>query len=116
MIRRPPRSTLFPYTTLFRSVETGRLKGAAADLWTLSPWRPRGGYRGAFADAQAAAGQPGNQGGGAADTAGAAGGPLHVSASTTANKAGWPGLAHPLPRAGPAGARRHRPRPHYRCP
>src|SRR2546430_9651172 len=26
MIRRPPRSTLFPYTTLFRS-------GASADLW-----------------------------------------------------------------------------------
>src|SRR3712207_8578456 len=25
MIRRPPRSTLFPYTTLFRSMETGRL-------------------------------------------------------------------------------------------
>src|SRR2546425_9043835 len=24
MIRRPPRSTLFPYTTLFRSVETYR--------------------------------------------------------------------------------------------
>src|SRR2546422_6098861 len=24
MIRRPPRSTLFPYTTLFRSVEPGR--------------------------------------------------------------------------------------------
>src|SRR2546430_12686318 len=24
MIRRPPRSTLFPYTTLFRSVESGR--------------------------------------------------------------------------------------------
>src|SRR2546427_5341337 len=24
MIRRPPRSTLFPYTTLFRSVVTGR--------------------------------------------------------------------------------------------
>src|SRR2546430_12506377 len=23
MIRRPPRSTLFPYTTLFRSLETG---------------------------------------------------------------------------------------------
>src|SRR2546422_11045911 len=23
MIRRPPRSTLFPYTTLFRSAETG---------------------------------------------------------------------------------------------
>src|SRR2546430_8389285 len=25
MIRRPPRSTLFPYTTLFRSVDEGRL-------------------------------------------------------------------------------------------
>src|SRR5260221_14790304 len=25
MIRRPPRSTLFPYTTLFRSVDAGRL-------------------------------------------------------------------------------------------
>src|SRR5256884_8062043 len=25
MIRRPPRSTLFPYTTLFRSVEEGNL-------------------------------------------------------------------------------------------
>src|SRR2546430_7550992 len=25
MIRRPPRSTLFPYTTLFRSVATARL-------------------------------------------------------------------------------------------
>src|SRR2546426_3433688 len=24
MIRRPPRSTLFPYTTLFRSLETGK--------------------------------------------------------------------------------------------
>src|SRR2546427_9302669 len=24
MIRRPPRSTLFPYTTLFRSLEAGR--------------------------------------------------------------------------------------------
>src|SRR3712207_8758641 len=29
MIRRPPRSTLFPYTTLFRS-ETGALAAAAA--------------------------------------------------------------------------------------
>src|SRR5256885_4120116 len=27
MIRRPPRSTLFPYTTLFRSVEPGRRDG-----------------------------------------------------------------------------------------
>src|SRR5687768_17702976 len=30
MIRRPPRSTLFPYTTLFRSVLEGRGAGAAA--------------------------------------------------------------------------------------
>src|SRR2546429_2827200 len=30
MIRRPPRSTLFPYTTLFRSAETGR-GGIAVD-------------------------------------------------------------------------------------
>src|SRR3712207_7141790 len=29
MIRRPPRSTLFPYTTLFRSDEVGRLQYAA---------------------------------------------------------------------------------------
>src|SRR3712207_7463855 len=27
MIRRPPRSTLFPYTTLFRSVRRGELLG-----------------------------------------------------------------------------------------
>src|SRR5206468_5425053 len=27
MLRRPPRSTLFPYTTLFRSHPTGRLVG-----------------------------------------------------------------------------------------
>src|SRR3712207_7333064 len=28
MIRRPPRSTLFPYTTLFRSAEERRQRGA----------------------------------------------------------------------------------------
>src|SRR3712207_8553994 len=28
MIRRPPRSTLFPYTTLFRSEELARLEGS----------------------------------------------------------------------------------------
>src|SRR5256886_15849037 len=35
MIRRPPRSTLFPYTTLFRSLDTSfgvRLAGLAAPL------------------------------------------------------------------------------------
>src|SRR2546425_9318600 len=32
MIRRPPRSTLFPYTTLFRSGSAGRGAAAAAAL------------------------------------------------------------------------------------
>src|SRR2546425_8030504 len=32
MIRRPPRSTLFPYTTLFRSLERGLCVGARAEL------------------------------------------------------------------------------------
>src|ERR1022692_5145757 len=31
MIRRPPRSTLFPYTTLFRSKHGGRQAGLRAD-------------------------------------------------------------------------------------
>src|SRR3712207_8660440 len=31
MIRRPPRSTLFPYTTLFRSQEVASLPGALPD-------------------------------------------------------------------------------------
>src|SRR2546422_4518655 len=37
MIRRPPRSTLFPYTTLFRSLSTKR---CARSLVMLSPWSP----------------------------------------------------------------------------
>src|SRR5439155_23248495 len=32
MIRRPPRSTLFPYTTLFRSLGTCRLPALASDV------------------------------------------------------------------------------------
>src|SRR5256885_7203897 len=32
MIRRPPRSTLFPYTTLFRSVSKGGIAGMPALL------------------------------------------------------------------------------------
>src|SRR5688572_31315129 len=31
MIRRPPRSTLFPYTTLFRSVDSARIRIRGAD-------------------------------------------------------------------------------------
>src|SRR3712207_8675286 len=35
MIRRPPRSTLFPYTTLFRSqLARGRRQGHLAHHWT----------------------------------------------------------------------------------
>src|SRR3712207_8562725 len=36
MIRRPPRSTLFPYTTLFRS---GWSRSARASASALSDWR-----------------------------------------------------------------------------
>src|SRR2546430_11264536 len=32
MIRRPPRSTLFPYTTLFRSFASPSTPGAAAEM------------------------------------------------------------------------------------
>src|SRR5258708_19040955 len=37
MIRRPPRSTLFPYTTLFRSALN---RSAAASNWTAGAVRP----------------------------------------------------------------------------
>src|SRR3712207_8985084 len=33
MIRRPPRSTLFPYTTLFRSGDRGLLSPSLWDTW-----------------------------------------------------------------------------------
>src|SRR3989442_9032460 len=32
MIRRPPRSTLFPYTTLFRSISAARARAPASQL------------------------------------------------------------------------------------
>src|SRR2546426_3890998 len=44
MIRRPPRSTLFPYTTLFRSRSNG-LVPSGFDVW-LAEQRARGAYRG----------------------------------------------------------------------
>src|SRR5437588_9436263 len=34
MIRRPPRSTLFPYTTLFRSVELSQRKAQRCHRWS----------------------------------------------------------------------------------
>src|SRR5256885_12483708 len=38
MIRRPPRSTLFPYTTLFRS-EAAMLEASTSELGTVIPNR-----------------------------------------------------------------------------
>src|SRR3712207_8328583 len=57
MIRRPPRSTLFPYTTLFRS---GDLRGAGGDLRRVVLLGLRGlGRRGGDGDAVvASAGGP----------------------------------------------------------
>src|SRR3989454_11394577 len=46
MIRRPPRSTLFPYTTLFRS----HLPAAGLDLAGAPGRRPRGGCLAARAE------------------------------------------------------------------
>src|SRR3712207_9313124 len=37
MIRRPPRSTLFPYTTLFRSSFTMKMKSVIAGEYTAPP-------------------------------------------------------------------------------
>src|SRR5689334_23854112 len=42
MIRRPPRSTLFPYTTLFRSLRTGRWQRRPEAGGRVVPRRRRG--------------------------------------------------------------------------
>jgi sporulation related protein len=73
-------------------VETGRAKGGAADLWAATAWRPRGGYRGAFADADVATTQ-------ATDTAGPEG-PMYVQVSTSQNEAWSSEMAQQLTRAG----------------
>src|SRR2546428_10372888 len=41
MIRRPPRSTLFPYTTLFRSSDAPPGCRASRHMWT-DPWAHKG--------------------------------------------------------------------------
>src|SRR2546422_4739103 len=46
MIRRPPRSTLFPYTTLFRSREDGVGAGAVAATPERGQGAPRGAVQG----------------------------------------------------------------------
>src|SRR2546430_11319750 len=42
MIRRPPRSTLFPYTTLFRSKKMGDARLAAVKLGLSPRWKNAG--------------------------------------------------------------------------
>src|SRR3712207_7972819 len=47
MIRRPPRSTLFPYTTLFRSVESGPTpsqRGTTGLQFLRQPVAPAGSF------------------------------------------------------------------------
>src|SRR3712207_9481021 len=41
MIRRPPRSTLFPYTTLFRSLELSAALATACNDWRVAEWLDR---------------------------------------------------------------------------
>src|SRR3712207_8654183 len=45
MIRRPPRSTLFPYTTLFRSAEGAALVGRSDQVGRAGGARDRGAAR-----------------------------------------------------------------------
>ncbi len=78
--------------------ETGRVKGGASDVWMLTAWRPRGSYRGAFADADAGAAAPADQAT-AADTAGPEG-PMYVQVSTSQNEAWSSEMAQQLTRAG----------------
>src|SRR5262245_64701616 len=53
MIRRPPRSTLFPYTTLFRSATWAALSGVGTRPWKERRRMSRGGDSGgAFTDGE----------------------------------------------------------------
>src|SRR5687767_15775943 len=48
MIRRPPRSTLFPYTTLFRSVRLAPRRARAVDQGAVTDDEVHGGRLSAF--------------------------------------------------------------------
>ncbi|HKW39899.1 MAG TPA: SPOR domain-containing protein [Gemmatimonadales bacterium] len=74
-------------------VEVGRAKGGAADLWASTAWRPRGAYRGAFADADVTTAQT-------ADTAAGADGQMYVQVSTSQNEAWSSEMAKQLTGAG----------------
>src|SRR3712207_7277705 len=54
MIRRPPRTTLFPYTTLFRSREVGRLLPVLVEHALVEP---RGAGGGAVGDPEVGLGR-----------------------------------------------------------
>src|SRR2546426_9004971 len=54
MIRRPPRSTLFPYTTLFRSAVRGVVAVVAGDAVGVAGARSRARWRGAAAEVRRA--------------------------------------------------------------
>src|SRR5688572_31206265 len=58
MIRRPPRSTLFPYTTLFRSPARRRPAGCCAVVRRVDDERGRGRADRAFARAGASRAPP----------------------------------------------------------
>src|SRR3712207_8988703 len=60
MIRRPPRSTLFPYTTLFRSREQVRRQEQAAEREAHGEARPIG--AGAGADHEGVGGERAGEG------------------------------------------------------
>src|SRR2546430_16091424 len=51
MIRRPPRSTLFPYTTLFRSIEAARTRWPGRRVWAILEPRSNSMRRKVFQDA-----------------------------------------------------------------
>src|SRR2546429_5693679 len=44
MIRRPPRSTLFPYPTLFRSYRLSEVLSGKGIRHSLDNWGPQGGH------------------------------------------------------------------------
>src|SRR5256885_5382608 len=75
MIRRPPRSTLFPYTTLFRSESVGVVRRGGGGAGRGRRADQGGGRAGAAAAARAAVDQPdgAEARGGAVPQAGAAG-------------------------------------------
>src|SRR2546426_9379539 len=58
MIRRPPRSTLFPYTTLFRSAARRANRGREPGICVYSPREATGVGRGARQHLQAGCSQP----------------------------------------------------------